>query len=227
MRRRAIILLKIYSLIVGFLAGRGLGKFRLVATLHQYFSRMLIPKKDVLFSINGKDSIFIHGSQFTGMLGGLSAHGVYEKYETSLFKRFVKQGMNVVDAGANIGYYTLLAVKLVGDDGKVFAFEPEPENYSLLLKNVDINGYKNVIVLQKAVSNKTEKKRLILSEEDPSGHSFCNLDKEKGSIMVDAVSLDDFFEKQKLPIDVIKMDIEGAEMLALLGMEKIIETNDN
>jgi len=71
--------------------------------------------------------------------------GFFEKYETKLFKKSIKRGMVVLDIGANIGYYTLLAARLVGDEGKVFAFEPDPYNYSLLRKNIEANRYNNVI----------------------------------------------------------------------------------
>lgn len=223
-------ILKIYLLISEFLVNRGLGKFRFIVDLHQYFLRMLTPKENFLVPINEKNKIFLHGSRYSGTLsglGGLLSSGIYEKYQTILFKKIVKRGMNVVDIGANIGYYTLLAAEFTGDQGKVFAFEPEPENYSLLLKNIHINGYRNIIALQKAVSNKTEKKKLIISNKDFGGHSFWNPDKARESIMVNVISLDDFFKKQRIPIDIIKMDIEGAEMLGLLGMKKIIEANDN
>lgn len=81
----------------------------------------------------------------------LSIHGIYEPLETELAKKEVKKGNVVLDIGANIGYYTLIFAKLVGEDGKVFAFEPDPTNFALLKKNVEMNGYKNVMFVQKAV----------------------------------------------------------------------------
>ena len=67
-----------------------------------------------------------------------------EKLTTQLFKEVVKGGYTVLDIGANIGYFTLLAARLVGKKGKVYAFEPEPRNYSMLLRNVTLNEYENV-----------------------------------------------------------------------------------
>ena len=69
---------------------------------------------------------------------------------TALVKRIVRNGDIVVDIGAHIGYYTLIFARLVGPKGKVFAFEPEPNNFNLLIKNIKINGYKNIIPVQKA-----------------------------------------------------------------------------
>ena len=63
------------------------------------------------------------------------------------------QGNFVIDLGANIGYYTCILAKLVGKDGKVFAFEPDPRNLKLLEKNIKVNEYNNVVIVDKAVSD--------------------------------------------------------------------------
>src|SRR5260370_4391252 len=64
---------------------------------------------------------------------------VHEESTTSLFRSIVKEGDVVVDVGANVGYFTLLAAKLTGSNGKVYAFEPEPRNYRYLLSNIQLN----------------------------------------------------------------------------------------
>lgn len=63
--------------------------------------------------------------------------------------------MTIFDIGANIGYYTLLAESLVGPEGRVFAFEPHPENYEKLKENIEVNGYTNCYLINKAVSDKS------------------------------------------------------------------------
>jgi FkbM family methyltransferase len=63
--------------------------------------------------------------------------------------------MTVVDIGANIGYYSLIAAEPIGTDGKVYAFEPDPDNYALLVRNVELNGYRNVETVEKAVSSES------------------------------------------------------------------------
>ena len=90
----------------------------------------------------------------------LYATGIWEKDVTAYLMKLIEGGMVVIDIGANVGYYTLLAAEKVGGHGKVFAFEPEPSRYALLEKNVRINGLKNVILVQQAVSNKTGTARL-------------------------------------------------------------------
>lgn len=139
--------------------------------------------------------------------------------------------MAVVDIGANIGYFTLLFSTLVGENGRVYAFEPEPRNYDLLVKNMEFNGFKNVIPLQKAVSNETGKVELFVDLLESGGHSIHQAAVQWGNesltkpIPVDAASLDDVFKNEKRPIDIIKMDIQGAEPMALLGMKKTAENS--
>lgn len=155
--------------------------------------------------------------------------GVWEKLTTELFKKVVKKGDTVVDLGANMGYFTLLASRLVGETGKVYAFEPEPVNYALLLKNLELNGYDNVVPVQKAVSNVNGKVAFSIHDTDSGRHVLqqCNDKIGNGELIeVESVTLDEFFNDKPFP-SVIKMDIEGAELLALLGMPKIIESSEN
>jgi FkbM family methyltransferase len=149
----------------------------------------------------------------------------WEKVTTEMFKEAVREGDVVVDIGANIGYFTLLAARLVGKTGKVYAFEPEPTNYNLLLKNIELNGYDNIVPVQKAVSNKSGVVRLFVSEEDAGNSTIFQYGEGRNFIEVEAVTLDEFFADKKRPINVIKMDAEGAEMAVLLGMDRIITEN--
>jgi FkbM family methyltransferase len=160
---------------------------------------------------------------------------IHEKETTELLKKIVKEGNLFVDLGANMGYFTLLAAKLVGPQGKVFSFEPEPKNYRCLLKNIEINNYKNVIALQKAVSDRKGKTRLYICDYDSGHHTINKFDgiesysrgrfTRKHSIEIETITLDDFFKNQEDSIDIIKMDIEGAEALALTGMDNILRKN--
>ena len=155
----------------------------------------------------------------------LSIHGVVEPFETELVKKGIKEGDVVLDIGANIGYYTLIFAKLVGEEGKVFAFEPEPENFALLKKNVEINGYKNVILVQKAVSNKTGRTKLYLCEESAGDHRIYDWLDGRQSIEIEVIRLDDYFKDYDGKIDFIKIDIQGAESEAIQGMSNLLDKN--
>ncbi len=157
----------------------------------------------------------------------LSINQVYEPFETELVKKQIRKGDVVLDIGANIGYYTLIFANLVGEKGKVFAFEPAPENFAILEENVHINSYRNAILVQKAISNKTSKVSLYLREDNPGDHRIYDSHDGRKSIEIEAIRADDYFEDYQGRIDFIKMDIQGAEVGAIEGMTKLLKRNPN
>ncbi len=161
----------------------------------------------------------------------LSTRGDYEQFITKLLTTEIKEGDVVVDVGANIGYHTLSLARLVGKKGKVYAFEPHPENFALLKKNLSVNGYTNVVVEQKAVSDKKQLLKLYLATDQRSTtHSIVqNVYTGGRYIEVEAIALDEYFRDNKdtSRISFIKMDVEGAEHHAALGMRKLLRQNKN
>ncbi len=220
------LLLSMPGKLASFIAGKGLSKLPLVATIHSFFYHHLKPGGIIMIDVQGsKMHIDLRD---TGVAPFLLEWGFYEKYETEFFKRLIKKGMVVVDIGANIGYYTLLAARLVGEEGKVFAFEPEPYNYRLLCKNIEVNGYRNVIPKRKAVFSKTVKTELFLDKRNLGGHSLSEANVDNGtSITIEATSLDDYFKNTDHKIDVIKIDVQGSEMKVFEGMANTINQNDH
>ena len=148
----------------------------------------------------------------------------YEKENVEIIKKIVQKEDVILDIGANIGYFTLILAKIAGEKGKVFAFEPYPKNFEILKKNIEVNNYKNVILENKAVFNKNEKIKLFLSPINNGAHRIFNTLNGKNSIEVEAIKLDDYLKNKK--IDFFKMDIEGAELNALIGMESILKNKD-
>jgi len=148
----------------------------------------------------------------------------YEVGTTRLLERAIKPGMVVVDVGAHVGYFSLLAARQVGPQGKVYSFEPDPINYRLLQQNINANGYQNITATQKAVSKALGTAQLILSSRDNGTHSLYGQDGgDAGTATVCLVSLDEFLAEENWPkIDLIKMDVEGAEMDALEGMRRLL-----
>jgi FkbM family methyltransferase len=145
----------------------------------------------------------------------------YESYTSQLFKDAVKPGATVLDIGANIGYFTLAAARRAGADGKVYAFEPGPDNFRLLVRNIELNEFANVTAIPKAVGNESKTVTLTLAEDSDQHSLFAPpMVASTGTIPVECVALDDFL--QGLAPDVIKLDVEGNELPALDGMRKTL-----
>ena len=95
--------------------------------------------------------------------------GIYERLETELFEHSVRPGMVVIDVGANFGYYTMIAAKRLHGTGLVYAFEPDPNSYDLLVKNTRLNGYSNVVAINKAIAATRGTAKLFLNTRNLGG----------------------------------------------------------
>ncbi len=155
----------------------------------------------------------------------LSAYGSHEKTITSLVKKEIKQGDTVLDIGAHIGYYTIIFSNLVGPKGHVYSFEPDPQNFSLLEKTVKENKLTNVHIFQNAVSDKNESVEFFQSNVDSIGNRMFDSNESGIKIQINSISLDKFFKDKFNEINFIKMDIQGAEGLAIKGMTNILQNN--
>ena len=147
----------------------------------------------------------------------------YESATTELFERELAPGMIVVDLGANVGYYSLLAAARVGPEGQVFAFEPAPENIALLERSIAANGFDRLTLVPKACSDFNGPVQLHLSKAGKGLHTIGTPGDGWEAIEVECVRLDDYFAGAEPEIDLMKIDIEGAEMRALDGMSSILE----
>lgn len=154
--------------------------------------------------------------------------GVYEEDLMGLINDIVKKGMTVIDLGAMIGLYTLKFSSLVGSSGHVYSFEPERSAADFLRKNVKINKCSNVTIIQKAVADKKGSREFVTSCSQGVGPvgGLLGSDHSRGALSIDTVALDDFFSELEWPsVDLIKMDIDGAETLALKGMKELSQRN--
>ena len=149
---------------------------------------------------------------------------VYEGFERDVLEVFTPNiGETVVDCGAHVGKYSVLASKLVGGDGKVIAFEPCLATYQLLQMNLKLNDCGNVMATNCAVWNKSEERTLWLSSRS-SIHSLNPLlgkSTRVGSTTVKCVKLDEIMKSME-KIDWLKLDVEGADLEALQGASKSI-----
>ncbi len=149
----------------------------------------------------------------------------YEEGTTGLIKSLVKPGMIVMDVGANIGYYSLIMAGLVGEGGKVFAFEPAPDTFSFLTENIGINSAYNVIPLRMAASDFSGTARLYLAK-DPCGHRLLEA-AGQDALPVEVTTVDEVLGSAGRLLDLIKIDVEGAEMSVIRGMKKTIQKSEN
>ena len=141
-----------------------------------------------------------------------------EKQVTEIFKSLIDSGSLVVDVGANIGWYTLLAAKRAR---QVYSFEPYPVSFDLLQRSVSKNGFKNITAYPYCVSEHEGSVTLYLADSGNKGlHSIV---RNVGSRTIDvrSVTIDSMFPRET--IDLMKIDVEGAEVLVLLGASKMIE----
>ena len=95
----------------------------------------------------------------------------------------------------------------------------------MLKKNVEVNGYRNVVLIQKAVSNKSGKINLYLSDDNLADHRIYDSDDGRKSVEGESIKLDEYFKDNNQTIDFVKIDIQGAEWGAVHGMRKILERN--
>ncbi len=160
---------------------------------------------------------------------GLLADGRLEPNEFALLDRVLQPGMVFLDAGANEGIYTLFASAKVGPKGRVIAVEPSPRELAQLHANLRLNETKNVEVVEQALAERIGTLRLRLAEERHSGQNtlgeFAYPDViAAGEIQVAATTIDQMIRELELKmLDVIKLDLEGAEIRALAGASRSLE----
>lgn len=152
---------------------------------------------------------------------GLVAVGEWEPGQTALFGAYLRPGMTVVDVGAHVGYFTALAGRLVGPRGLVIAFEPDPRNYELLLANVWRNGLTNVVCFPWAVADQPGFLSLYLADRNTGDHRVYATEEERPSVLVRAVALDTLAVLRP-PVDVLKIDVQGAEEAVVRGAEALL-----
>jgi len=147
-------------------------------------------------------------------------NGTYEPEQTRHFREQLKPGATVLDVGAHVGYYTVLSARLVGRQGRVFAFEPNPRNCGFLRKHVAANRLANVTVEQSAVSDTNGVAGFDFGTGTGTGH-LAN----SGTVEVRTLRLDDYCADRGVVPDAIKIDVEGAELDVLRGAQKMISTH--
>lgn len=151
--------------------------------------------------------------------------GAAEVASQKILSDHLRPGMVFYDLGANIGLFSLLAARLVGDKGKVVSFEPDPEIAGRLRRNVSRNGFKNVSVVESGAWSASENVRFLradFSSPDRGTGRFVTSDTAE-TVSVHCVALDDFVRDAPAP-DALKCDVEGAEIEVLRGAQNLLRT---
>lgn len=195
---------------------RRLGFGRAIDAVRPYALRALGTMEEEVRGLRLRAPFASHAHYIRTIKGGA------EDYLLDLFVESIPEGGTVVDVGAHIGLFTLLAARAVGPSGRVIAVEPNPQTRALLQGNLALNGLaERVTVLDVAVSNQRQKATLHVNEEGFLSNLFSTEDGCEREVEVDCVPLDELLV-EATPIHVMKLDVEGAEVAALQGSQGII-----
>lgn len=151
-------------------------------------------------------------------------YGHYEKELGDLIRKLLKPGDVFLDIGANIGYFSLLAAKHE-PTANIVSFEPVSSVFKKLEENISLNMTKNVNALNLAVGERNEEREIYISDQDNTGmSSFKKPENYSGRTeRVKVITIDEWFRSSAMPtIDLIKLDVEGSELVAIKGMRETL-----
>lgn len=141
---------------------------------------------------------------------------IHEQETTIFLRKHLQKGQTVWDVGANIGYFSLEFARSVGPEGKVLSFEPHPEIFQVLQRNIKRNRYKNIRLHNQACGATVGEEKLFFSTENEGNHKIIENPNSNNFALTEVVTLSTFLNEYSPSL--IKIDIEGAELLALQGL---------
>jgi FkbM family methyltransferase len=163
----------------------------------------------------------MQGQRWVVATGSRFIRGTYEPVQSAAFVRLVRPGDVVFDIGAHVGFYSVLSSRLAGPAGRVVAFEPLPGNLRFLRRHLALNACANVMVLEVCVGERSGTARFDDSHGTGVGHLSSG-----GALDVQVRALDELIAAGELPVpDLIKMDVEGAEVRVLQGAEQVLRAS--
>ena len=166
--------------------------------------------------------LFYENDRYIGY--GLEKYGEYSEAEAQLYRRVIAPGSTVVEVGANIGALTLALADIVGVEGRVVAFEPQPENFSLLYKNIVANAFEGIVTAYDvAVGSEQNANEVIPSLSEIANNNYGGVELGSGRQLVSVTTLDQMIYTGKPSF--IKIDVEGMEAEVLCGAVELIKTH--
>lgn len=183
-----------------------------------------MPDRHAAYSYAG-GKIYLNVKESPMMLA--RALDAYERAKMAAVRHFLKPGMTFVDVGGNKGDFALLAARITGNSGAVLCFEPERENCRWIRKSIEINHYNNISLHEVALSNRNGMAELYLGQKS-GWHTLLSGQERSdvGTVLVRTATLDSILATLSLgKIDVMKIDVEGAELQVLEGAQKTLSAN--
>ncbi len=168
----------------------------------------------------------IHLNPHDPVVSGALALHVYEKPGTRFFLRAIQPGMTFLDIGANVGYYSALALARLGPHGRVVAVEPDPESFAYLRRTIAANGENRVTLVNKGLAAAPGTLRLYRNLSNRGDNRFYANDLAGDSIEAEVARADDLLAGLGIDrVDCIKMDVQGFEGQVLAGLERTIRNS--
>lgn len=184
---------------------------------------VVLDDEDILCRILGRYKIYVDAHD-KGLSSHLMLDGFWEMWVTETIARLVRPGMVAADIGANLGYYTILMGDLVGPNGHVHAFEPNPPIARRLRHSVGMNaGNRRTTVHEVALTDHDGSIALYAPLHEPKNATIVGAADRLGSVVVPARRLDSIAEIERL--DFVKIDAEGAEAAIWRGMERHLDAD--
>jgi FkbM family methyltransferase len=204
------------------LGNRGFGRIPGVQWFKRTILSAAVPRQRVQKQLDGF-RMWLNPAD-AGVSKEILGSGGYEEFELALFRKECKPGMVLMDVGGNIGYYSLAACAQTHDDAKIFAFEPEPQVGAALRDNLALNGFRSVTMIDRALADKRGVLRLNVDQANTGKHSLVQSDGPNvRQIEIQTLTMDEFVSEQGIAkVDLIKIDVEGAEGLVLVGARETI-----
>ena len=162
------------------------------------------------------------------VVSGALHFGVYEKAETRFFQSACRDGMTFLDVGANLGYYTALAARAVGPNGRVLAVEPDPDSFGYLEQTIAANAVGNVEAFPVAASDAPATLPLYISTDNRGDNRLYASGEDRPQVEVAARPLDALLRENKIDtVNLIKIDVQGYEPKVIAGLRETITASPN
>lgn len=191
--------------------------------------------KQIIKLLFGNNKLLLNYRKFKIFLGvknSIQSNIIFNDYNEefilSVIEKYMKLDYIFIDIGANVGVHTLTAAS-INSNNEIYSFEPEPENFLELIKNIEANNFKNILPFKVALGNQISNVKLNINDGWNKGkHSLkSHITNVKRQVVVPVLKLDLFEESLKNKKILLKIDVEGFEKEVLEGSSTVLNATDN